>query len=76
MGFKLSIDGSTLARGGLDRAELEMLVEQGASIAQIAEAVGRSKATVRHWLIRYGLKTHGAPRKADYRDQAHGQPCG
>jgi transposase len=48
------------ARGGLDRAELEMLVEQGASIAQIAEAVGRSKATVRHWLIRYGLKTHGA----------------
>jgi transposase len=48
------------ARGGLDRAELERLVEQGASIAQIAEAVGRSKATVRHWLIRYGLKTHGA----------------
>jgi transposase len=48
------------ARGGLDRAELEMLVERGASIAQIAEAVGRSKATVRHWLIRYGLRTHGA----------------
>ena len=48
------------ARGGLDRPELEMLVERGASIAQIAEAVGRSKATVRHWLIRYGLKTHGA----------------
>jgi transposase len=47
------------ARGGLDRAELETLVEQGASIAQIADDVGRSKATVRHWLIRYGLKTHG-----------------
>jgi transposase-like protein len=47
------------ARGGLDRDELETLVEQGASIAQIADAVGRSKATVRHWLIRHGLKTHG-----------------
>ncbi len=47
------------ARGGLDRAELETLVEKGASIAQIADAVGCSKATVRHWLMRYGLKTHG-----------------
>jgi len=47
------------ARGGLDRGELEMLVEQGASIAQIADALDRSKATVRHWLIRYGMKTHG-----------------
>ena len=28
------------------------------SIAEIAEAVDRSKATVRHWLMRYGLKTH------------------
>lgn len=46
-------------RGGLDRAELELLVDDGASIAQIAEAVGRSKATVRHWLMRYGLKTKG-----------------
>lgn len=35
--------------------------EAGMSIAQIAEAVGRSKATVRHWLIRHGLKTHGGP---------------
>jgi transposase len=47
------------ARGGLDREELERLVEQGASIAQIADAVGRSKATVRHWLIRYGMKRMG-----------------
>jgi transposase len=48
------------ARGGLDQAELETLVDEGASIAQIADAVGCSKATVRHWLMRYGLKTHGA----------------
>jgi transposase len=50
-----------VARGGIEREELETLVEAGLSIAQIAEAVGRSKATVRHWLIRYGLKTHGGP---------------
>jgi transposase len=49
-----------VARGGIAREDLEALVEAGMSIAQIAEAVGRSKATVRHWLIRYGLKTRGA----------------
>lgn len=48
-----------VARGGIERAELERLVEQGASIAQIAETVSRSKATVRHWLRRYGLRTRG-----------------
>ena len=31
------------------------------SIAQIAAVVGRSKGTVRHWLVRHGLKTHGGP---------------
>ncbi len=45
------------ARGALSREELERLVGSGASIAEIAEAVGRSKATVRHWLRRFGLKT-------------------
>jgi transposase-like protein len=44
------------ARGGLRQEELEPLIEAGASIAQIAEAVGRSKGTVRHWLQRYGLR--------------------
>jgi transposase len=47
------------ARGGLERAQLEPLIERGMSIAQIAEAVKCSKGTVRHWLIRYGLKTSG-----------------
>jgi transposase len=46
-----------VARGALSREELERLVESGASIADIAEAVERSKATVRHWLSRFGLKT-------------------
>jgi transposase len=46
-----------MARGGLARVDLEPLIEQGMSIAQIAEAVKRSKGTVRHWLRQYGLKT-------------------
>jgi Homeodomain-like domain len=54
------------ARGGLSPAQLEPLIERGATIAEIAEAVGRSKATVRHWLREYGLRT----RRAACRDQA------
>lgn len=49
------------ARGGLDRMQLEPLVEAGRSIAQIADEVGRSKATVRHWLTKYGLRTATRP---------------
>jgi transposase len=47
------------AKGGLDRAALEQLVEAGSSLADIAHTLERSKATVRHWLKRYGLRTHG-----------------
>ena len=49
------------ARGGVPRERLEELVADGRSIAQIAESVGLSKATVRHWLGKYGLKTHNRP---------------
>lgn len=45
------------AKGGIERGRLEELVEAGMTIAEIAERVGRSKATVRHWLRRYGMKT-------------------
>lgn len=51
------------AKGGLTRADLEPLVECGASIAEIAKVVERSKATVRHWLREYGLTT----RRAEWR---------
>jgi len=47
------------ARGGLTREQLEPLVAEGMSIAQIAVEVDRSKATVRHWLAKHGLKTGG-----------------
>lgn len=45
------------ARGALQREELERLIAAGASLAEIAEQADRSKATVRHWLRKYGLKT-------------------
>jgi transposase len=60
-----------LARGGLVREELEPLVEQGASIAQIADAVDRSKGAVRHWLGKYGLNTSnpgGGPSREGARE--------
>jgi IS30 family transposase len=44
-------------RGGLRREQLEPLVEHGATIRQIADALGRSTSTIRHWLKRYGLRT-------------------
>ena len=51
------------AKGGIERGRLEGLVEAGLSIAEIAAELGRSKATVRHWLRRYELKTRGGRRR-------------
>lgn len=45
------------ARGGIERERLEALVEQGMTIAQIADQTGMSRSTVRHWLRKYGLRT-------------------
>lgn len=45
------------AKGVLERQQLEECVQSGMTIAEIADVVGRSKATVRHWLKRYGLRT-------------------
>jgi transposase len=50
------------AKGGIGRERLEELVCAGLSIAEIATAVELSKATVRHWLRRYGLRTRAAER--------------
>jgi transposase-like protein len=48
------------ARGGIERAELEAMVDDGASIAEIAQSLGVSKSMVRHWLSKYGLRTRGS----------------
>jgi transposase len=45
------------AKGGLEIEQLQVLVEAGMTIAEIAAEVERSKGTVRHWLRHYGLRT-------------------
>ncbi|HUH81404.1 MAG TPA: hypothetical protein VLZ06_08765 [Solirubrobacteraceae bacterium] len=52
-----------LPKGALERSELEFLVRRGLSITQIAVVSKRSKATVRHWLREYGLRTVGSQRR-------------
>ena len=51
------------ARGALSRSTLARLVGEGASTGEIAQAVGRSKTTVRHWLREYGLRTQWTRRR-------------
>jgi transposase len=68
-GLEAVNNGKHAARGGLAREELERLVDERASIAQIAETVGRSKATVRHWLSKYQLRANGT-RGARARERA------
>jgi transposase len=50
------------SKGALERDKLKRLVAVGMSTAQIADSVGRSKTTVRHWLREYGLTTHWTAR--------------
>ena len=64
------------ARGPLAREQLEAFVAAGMSIAQIADAVDRSKAKVRHWLTRYRLlqaMSRGGGGEAASGDEA--DPC-
>ena len=44
-------------RGGIDEEVLEILCDEGATLKEMAEELGRSISTVRYWLIRYGLQT-------------------
>lgn len=48
------------ARGGIERAPLEVLVGAGMTIAALAAELGVSKGTIRHWLRAYGLKTQNS----------------
>jgi transposase len=50
-------------RGGVDPERLERLVEQGASIRQIATELALSYSTIRHWLRKLGIETEGAVRR-------------
>lgn len=43
----------------MDEKYLVEMINAGSSIADIANDVGKSKTSVRHWLKKYGLKTQG-----------------
>jgi len=51
------------ARGGIERDALAAFVAEGLSGRQIAARLGVSQATVRHWLLKYGLETELAARR-------------
>jgi transposase-like protein len=44
------------SRGGIPREQLAALVEDGLTVRAIAERVGMSCSTVRHWLRRTGCR--------------------
>jgi transposase len=52
------------AKGGIERARLEGLVDAGNTVAGIADELDLSTATVRLWLRRYGLQTVASRRGA------------
>jgi transposase-like protein len=56
------------ARGGVPRDRLEELVSSGTPIRAMAEQLGVSYTTVRHWLKRYGLATPRSQRLAATQD--------
>jgi transposase len=45
-------------RSEITRERLEELIEQGASLSDLSEVLRLSVSSVRHWLSKYGLKTH------------------
>jgi transposase len=51
-------------KGGVQRIELEPLIEEGLTIEGIAQRLGIGDTTVRHWLKKYGLKTHAGRHRA------------
>lgn len=55
--------GRHAPKGALARVDLTSFVEAGMSVAEIAQATGRGKTSVRHWLREYGLRTVWAERR-------------
>jgi transposase len=53
------------ARGGIEREQLVALVEEGLSLRAMAERLGVSYTTVRHWMARFELATPRGRRLAE-----------
>jgi len=56
------------ARGGLEQARLQTLVEDGLTLEEMAKLFDRDISTVRYWLGRYGLKATGGSRRRETRE--------
>lgn len=79
-GLRAGGAGLHAAKGPLDKAQLEVLVEEGLTLREIAHRVNRSLATVRYWLRRHDLSTcrrrrerpSGGPKRARMECRRHG----
>jgi hypothetical protein len=49
--------GRQASRGGLDKESLEMLIEGGATMREMADAQEVSPSTIQYWLKKLGLRT-------------------
>jgi len=52
-------------KGGIAREDLERLLARGMSMRQIAQELGLSPATVRHWMKKYGLTSRRSQRLSE-----------
>jgi transposase len=62
-------------RGGIDRSRLEQLLRDGRSIRQVAQVLGVSAGTVRHWMGKFGLETKRMAQTRERRALPEGGSC-
>jgi DNA-binding CsgD family transcriptional regulator len=58
-GLEPANKGRHANKGPIPRDVLEALVAEGLSFRQMAVRLDRSPATIRHWIVKYGLRTSG-----------------
>ena len=74
-GLEASGQSRHCARGPLGRDVLEAMVDRGLTQREMAAEVGRSVATVRHWLARHGLQREARNTRAGREETARaGRP--
>lgn len=63
-GLKPVNHGKHANKGTISEDDLRLLVNDGATLREMAAVLDRSVATTRHWLKKYGLTGDGARRRA------------